>query len=771
MEKDKLGNLWLGTAGGLAIFHPEKNKTELFRANTLLPHHLPDERILGLHQDQNGLMWIGTWNEGILHTPVQPSGFILAENARTDKITRPIANLQRLSWANERQALLASTWHGMLEAGPFRETSRLSLLDSGHLGAIPTNRLWGMLHDSRNRTWIGTHYWGVYLSEKASAPFRKVDTLPGFSSRLRFASEIIEDRKGRIWVGTFGHGIALWNEESKSFRVFSFKTAEGKHSPALNQINIIRQAPDGMLWLGCNGGGLIVFHPENHAFQIIGPQPNGASGFNGIVLNIAFTGQGAWLSTEGGGLLHASVREPSRLSYLNQKIGLEDHNLPVLQTDATGNLWLAGNGLYRIQTAGVPVEKISSCQRFHSTSLLPAWRYQSAAISKDGWLAFGANQGLLFFHPAQLNLPGPPRMAMSLIPEDFETLPIFLPKNQELRFKPEQENFSLQMANLNFFGRDKSVGLYRLEGWQKDYQVLGSGGMANFPALEPGTYRLSAFWRNEAGLDSEECSMQIVKLPFWWQTTWFKLTRLFLMLNFFGLVLFWRIRRTRRKEQEKARAEREKLELKIRALQSRMNPHFMFNALNSIDHYIWQKDVQQASEYLSRFSRLMRQVLEYSGRNSISLEEELTFLKLYIGLEQMRMEDAFESEVKISPESSNLANLFIAPMLLQPFVENAILHGLKPLNKKGKLRISIQLMEKGQQLLVCIEDNGIGREESRKAASGMPDSLGISLTAERIRQLNPGKEAVLQISDLSDAKGNPCGTRVCFFLPYLHHSD
>lgn len=768
MCMDAFGYLWLATTKGLAIYNPKTGKTECYRPVGLVQHSLPDERLISLMQDRHGLMWIGTWNEGFTQTPAHASGFSLVETPPGSPAIASFGHVQKICW-DYNGKIQASTWQDRVEVDPERDIYRKIMGDSTLAGSIPTGRLWGIFTDSQKRLWVGTHYQGLYCREKEEGPFMKMDTLSGFSSRLRFCSEISEDRKGRIWAGSFGEGLAEWDEQKKSFRYYRFKNTSGESIPALNQINCIRPGPDGNLWLGTNGGGLLIFNPESKQYRHIPPDPDKGGSFNGFILGIAFTSNFLWLSTEGGGVLYSPLLKPQEFISLNQQIGLAEQNLPAIQTDADGNLWLGGNGLYLVETAGKKVAEIRSYKTFRSQNLLPAMRWQSAALSRDGRLAFGGNRGILFFHPKKLHLPPAPEAVLAgiFLGENEASNHFLLQEQTSIRIPAETDFFSLQLSNPNFFGQDRSTCFYQLKGIHPGLQAVMPGGKVDISGLAPGLHPLHFFTRNEAGLQSQNKTILIEKLPHWWQTLWFRMLFLLLFVTFLFAIIRWRFRAIRQQEAAKARAEKEKLELEVKALRAQMNPHFMFNALNSIDHFIWKNEVTRASGYLSRFSRLMRLVLEQSRQEYILVNEELESLRLYIELEQLRMDQPFEAEI-IEEEISD--GMLIPPMLLQPLVENAIIHGLRPLQNPGRLHIKLSAKKSGL-LRISVEDNGIGRKPDEENQDPFPpQGLGLRITRERIFKLNSGREDCFYFTDLKDAGGNACGTRIEFTIP-LHDTE
>ena len=216
-------------------------------------------------------------------------------------------------------------------------------------------------------------------------------------------------------------------------------------------------------------------------------------------------------------------------------------------------------------------------------------------------------------------------------------------------------------------------------------------------------------------------------------------------------------------------------ELEMQALRAQMNPHFIFNCLSSINKYILKNEPDTASDYLTRFSRLIRMVLMNSQRSLIRLEDELDMLTIYLDMERMRFKNAFNYNI-IFANRVDADAIFIPPLLLQPFCENAIWHGLKPLADHEQIdhepgRLDIILSMEGKVLNCSITDNGIGRKkaaEIRSKSAEEKKSLGLKITAERLALLNQEKNAFTsyEIEDLEDEKGNANGTKVNLKISY-----
>lgn len=216
-----------------------------------------------------------------------------------------------------------------------------------------------------------------------------------------------------------------------------------------------------------------------------------------------------------------------------------------------------------------------------------------------------------------------------------------------------------------------------------------------------------------------------------------------------------------RLEKEKLLAEANKKigELKLMALRSVMSPHFIFNVLNSIQFFIGKNDRLNAINYLSTFSKLIRSILTHSVDNKIKLSEEIELLKNYVSLEVLRFENKFEFELIVDPDLE-VDHIEVPSLLIQPYVENAILHGLY--NKKEPGKLTLEISEKGDVVYFKIEDNGIGRDAARKLSKkNFPahKSMGLKVTEERLRLINENRNVSFYIEDLKEGK-KAAGTRV-----------
>ena len=219
----------------------------------------------------------------------------------------------------------------------------------------------------------------------------------------------------------------------------------------------------------------------------------------------------------------------------------------------------------------------------------------------------------------------------------------------------------------------------------------------------------------------------------------------------------------------KERQEKNHITLELKALRAQMNPHFIFNSLNAIQHFIADEpNSQQAQRFLADFALLIRKTLEHSEISLVSVEEELNFLQSYLSLEQLRLEHKFDFFIEID-DTIDIEMIEIPPMLLQPYVGNALLHGILP--KKGKGRIHIQLTKSLTHLIFVITDNGIGRAATqvcKKAQNAAHKSMGLQIQTNRLKAVNALSAHPIEVDiiDLFDEQGQACGTEVELQIPF-----
>jgi LytS/YehU family sensor histidine kinase len=290
----------------------------------------------------------------------------------------------------------------------------------------------------------------------------------------------------------------------------------------------------------------------------------------------------------------------------------------------------------------------------------------------------------------------------------------------------------------------------------------------SYSDVVPGRYIFKVKGSNNDGIWNQEgTSLYIFISPPWWQTWWFTSISILVTLGLVYGGFRYRVSQVRKQEQQKANFNKKVSGLEMQALRAQMNPHFIFNSLNSINCFILKNNPEAASDYLSKFSRLIRLILQNSNTPTITLENELEALNLYLEMEALRFKGKFTFSISYGKEVE-VDYIEIPPLIIQPYVENAIWHGLMHKEGMGHIHISV---EKQQELLTCtIEDDGIGRVRAaqfKSKSATKSKSLGMQITAHRLELLHAlnGKQTRVEVVDLVDASAQACGTKVILSLP------
>jgi hypothetical protein len=287
-----------------------------------------------------------------------------------------------------------------------------------------------------------------------------------------------------------------------------------------------------------------------------------------------------------------------------------------------------------------------------------------------------------------------------------------------------------------------------------------------YPTLPPGAYTFKVDARSPQGRWSgKPATIQITILPPYWQTWWFRVSVGLVALGFVTGISYSVIRYYRNQSFIAQRM----VELEGNALRANMNPHFVFNALNAIHDFIANSDERSAHLYLGKFARLIRRILDQSRKSFISLEEELDTLRLYWELENMRFENKFRFEINID-SSIQPFNIELPPMLIQPYLENAVRHGLMNLGRPGEIKVNIEQVN--DYLKCTVTDNGVGRSKASEVGSERLKShrsVGMDITRKRVGLLSSpqssGLKAGVEIIDLYNDNGEAVGTSVVILLP------
>ena len=344
-------------------------------------------------------------------------------------------------------------------------------------------------------------------------------------------------------------------------------------------------------------------------------------------------------------------------------------------------------------------------------------------------------------------------------------LPILTDKNGEhfIELKYNDNLISFEFATLNFLSANTNMYAYKLEGYDDNWINAGNRTTAYYTKLTPGKYFFKVKSISEKQSSSNIYIIKIIIDPPFWQTWWFYSLVVILIILSIIFIIKWRTGIIDQSYKNKL------AEMELKALRSQMNPHFIFNSLNSIQYYILKKEPKAAYNYLTKFSNLMRMILQNSKYKLISLKSEYEWLKIYLELESLRMENTLDWAIEID-KNINTEKAFLPAMVFQPYVENAIIHGLLP--KPENRKLTVEILQEKNVLKCIITDNGIGRNKSfelNKARLKQHESTAMSLTKDRLAILNIETTQGIgpKVIDLFDQNNEPCGTRVEITLPLI----
>nr|WP_288878820.1 sensor histidine kinase [uncultured Pedobacter sp.] len=456
------------------------------------------------------------------------------------------------------------------------------------------------------------------------------------------------------------------------------------------------------------------------------------------------------ISTHSDGLF---IRDGSRMIRLNKDKGLINNICKKTYIDEKERLWVnTDKGLDRIT---FHKDLSYSIYHFSAADGVPGHMVNDITFG-NGKAFIATSKGIIMIDQDQTS---------SSLPYKVYILKVAL-KDSVLNY-PErivlnynQNNVQVSYTAISFIeGRDIRY-KYLLQGAGND-TIVTEEGTLNLGALEPGDYQLMVWAAGRNNIwNKVPAILHITVKPPFWGSIWFIVTIGCLLLIIIVLIYRHRINIIRKKETEKAERKRMVAELEMQALRAQINPHFMFNALNAIQNYYSKNDELGANYYMASFSSLIRKTLTHSKEHWNTIANEMSMLKAYIELEQMRFKHRFSYEIFMDP---TLEKFKIPTMLLQIYTENAINHGLRYLKQdNGKLIISCH---RSDDAIVCtIEDNGVGFEEARRLDSRPGDykSMGLKITAGRIAAINElyGTSIATHITDKQSQGNGSRGTIV-----------
>lgn len=564
--------------------------------------------------------------------------------------------------------------------------------------------------DQRDRIWIGSKYSGLFVIDPSTVEnlnFYEADDAFGSIKFEDWIFNLFRDSRNRIWYGTDDFGY--FDPVTGHFVNYSDQGNIRNAPIKLKKIAAYAETPDSLIWVGTQVEGVAVLDMSSDTPAVI----KSYSRLNGLpdnqVIDMASDKEGnVWIITKGG--LSMVSRKDGILRNFDRYSGIEGVNC--IEISDNGEIYLGGTGaVYRFKP-----------EEIHFYDFTPRLYIKSFRVYDD------------------LIDPGKSK-----------------DRDGNIRLKYNQDFISFEYGAIDYFQPEQTRYYYMLEGIDADWHDAGDKKYISYANLPGGFYN----FRLKTNKGGELQVPLRISTPFW--KTWWFFGLITLTIVFVAIILHrYRLSQIRREEELKSAFTKKISELEVKALRAQMNPHFLFNSLNSIRFYILKNQNENASEYITKFSRLLRMILNNSRQNRISLEEELSTLKIYLDFEQMRFDKKFEYHIHID-NGIETEKVQVQPMTIQPFVENAIWHGLMP--KQSDRKLFIKIFDSDTALKIIVEDNGIGREHSREQKKDIVDeskSYGLQITEDRMNMMNRlhGKNSGFAIEDLYDEGQKPLGTRV-----------
>jgi ligand-binding sensor domain-containing protein len=772
INKDRSGRIVAGSFDGLFIL-----ENGLFR-QFITPETTVNPSINAMITDISGVLWIGA-NNGLFSFDGQSFQTIKVSNDPNSQVVRSLYNdFENNVWLGTHAGLMRFRGKGFLSYG----------VHDGLMG----NFIFGITKDKNDNLWLCSDTRGVFRYDgQVFHSYSRKEGMPAEGANSALANE-----DGSVYIGTL-NGLVLFRDNKISR---TYNTRDGMNH---DSVNVIYRDNDGTIWTGGRTGISRMngekFEP--HYISWSGTQPDVWSIFRDSKNRM-------WVGSYLGGLF---LFEGDTFRRVNKSMGIQADSYFGAAEDKTGKLYFATlDGVYIWD--GQHLDSIREQHGLNSDLV-----YSMKIDKEKNYLWIGTNQGLNKFDLNAYNNSGVKQIytfgkeegfsgvecntngmyednngvmwfgtvngLMRYNPADYRDNPYYtktsirktylfyndtvLGKSPILDYT--ENSISFEYVGICLTNPAKVRYRYMLEGFEKEYSPPTSERIARYSNLPPGTYKFKVISCNNEGLWNDvpaEFSFTIAT-PFW-KKSWFWILVSVAAMVILTVAIFTRIRRIKERERKEAEVRVALAGNELKALRAQMNPHFVFNSLNSIQHFILTNKSSDAGKYLNKFARLMRVILNNSEKSVITIREELEYLTLYIELEAMRFDNKFEWKIDIA-EDIDTDYFEIPAMLLQPYVENAILHGLTPKGEGGVLEIIMRLQ--GNNLLCRIRDNGIGREKSRemRQLSNRKDhkSLGMKITSDRLELINnlQGSHLSMTVTDLKNEDGTPAGTQVDIFIP------
>ena len=534
---------------------------------------------------------------------------------------------------------------------------------------------------------------------------------------------------------------------------FNLKTGVNKELNFHKRVIEMAQHPDGRVFCGSLDG--VYTYVNDSLTHLDGKDPR----LQSRVTSLCFTSDSIlWIGTPSNGIIAYNGKEivghinttkyPSYIGSICRKV----------TPGKPGEVWVATNlGIDMIRYHFIDTLLIDNITPLNTNDGLLSDDVNDILVN-DSLIYVATSHGLTILNENELTNPAPAPIYISSIRiNDADSLI----HDGEYNLSYRQNNLKIEYVGIMLPSAGYIRYQYRLLGSGSDKWVTTANTSIEFRSLSAGNYTFEVVVLDKFGNRSKQIARVNFKVrKAFYMTFWFWSVIIVLILTSGFYVIRYRFRR---QQAIKSKI----IDLEQQALKAQMNPHFIFNCLTAIQHFVNKEDVYSANMYLSNFAKLIRKTLDLSGEQYITLDKEVAYLDNYIQLEKMRFQDQFNYSIKVDADVDAYTAL-VPPMLLQPIIENAIRHGLRYKdNNNGLLNISFA---KQDNIIICrIDDNGIGIKRSKELKTKAHveyQSKGMKLTESRIAAINmiSSRKITMEVKDKYDDTGNPIGTLVVIKL-------
>jgi ligand-binding sensor domain-containing protein len=607
-----------------------------------------------------------------------------------------------------------------------------------------------------NEMFISTEFGIVVLNLKTFT--RTLVGYPGIPL-LRLRTIVAPDNR-HWWIRSFDHGVFVFDPVLRRFTGHYHMPGTCVSCEPLH-VNYLLRSRSGVLFASTTNG---LLRYEAGGDRFIALHPRGHPAVGSTLIGMAEDSAGLiWIGSDNGVFAYDPVKD-SVVRNLSEKnsVGFVYR----VTVDSAQNVWFTSPAGYWCW-----LRRQDKTVLFGLGPGLPDNDEALLYTASNGNVYAGCFGALVWFHADKLrayNVAGTAKI-MDVLVGDSAVLPgtdgknnrqvLLGPGDNRLRINFDVINYDIPANNLFFYElRSGSGGMKAAHGAENWTQV--ENGRLSFNNLAPGDYELSVRGGNKLTGNYTDVDKLLIGIrPYWWQSPGFKAVVALALLVLVVLVVRVRIRAIRRES-----AFREKIaQTEMQALRAQMNPHFIFNSLTSIENFIMSNERRLASDYLSKFARLIRMILDSSRNELVPLSKDMEALQLYVDLEQLRFDNKFCYRTEIDPILLD-GDFRVPSLLIQPYVENAIVHGIRYSERKD-LVVCVRVFAEEDHVHLVIRDNGIGRRraaEINRLNRPYHTSIGLGITEDRINIFSrqQGSAGSVRITDLVDNEGQAAGTQV-----------